>query len=220
MASMDDMFVHIALWPLLGTLTCSVRLTDSHLRSDLLTELLLCLAFRMRMSFDDLRNEVAPQPSMIVGSRRLVFSDSQGTPTAHIASQARMAITRDNPQELEVFLFGHSADKVAAKFPGVRTLDRTRAFNICRGRRDFILFEPLDDAVQNGSALVVVVPLGMGRDLKQAQVYLASSLARWLTEEKVDGAGRPYGETKDEDPTLRKRFTRSQIQAIIAFGQG
>ena len=29
---------------------------------------------------------------------------------------------------------------------------------------------------------------------------------------------RPYGETKDEDPTLRKHFTRDQIFAIMAFG--
>ena len=30
---------------------------------------------------------------------------------------------------------------------------------------------------------------------------------------------RPYGETKDEDPTLRKHFTRDQILAIMAFGE-
>ena len=38
---------------------------------------------------------------------------------------------------------------------------------------------------------------GAGRDLKDAQVYLASSLGRWLGEEKTDGAGRckrVYGE--------------------------
>ena len=49
-------------------------------------------------------------------------------------------------------------------------------------------------------------------------MYLASSLAQWLHEEKTDGAGRPYGETKDEDPTLRKHFTREQILAIMSFG--
>ena len=51
-----------------------------------------------------------------------------------------------------------------------------------------------------------------------AQAYLANSIASWLGEEKTDGAGRPYGETKDEDPTLRKHFTREQMQAIRAFG--
>ena len=48
------------------------------------------------------------------------------------------------------------------------------------------------------------------RNAKGMQVYLAESLGQWLGEQKVDGAGRPYGETKDEDPTLRKHFTRAQ----------
>ena len=56
-------------------------------------------------------------------------------------------------------------------------------------------------------------------DIRQAQVYLASSLAGWLREQKTDGSGRPYGECKDEDPTLRKHFTRAQILAIRAFGE-
>ena len=64
-----------------------------------------------------------------------------------------------------------------------------------------------------------VLPMGAPRkELKQAQAYLAESLARWLSEEKTDGAGRPYGEVKDEDPTLRKHFTRAQINAIRSFG--
>ena len=90
----------------------------------------------------------------------------------------------------------------------------------CEGKRDFILFEPLDNAVKENRRLVLVLPLGTdARAVKQAQVYLASSLASWLKEQKTDGSGRPYGECKDEDPTLRKHFTREQILAIASFGR-
>ena len=87
----------------------------------------------------------------------------------------------------------------------------------CEGKNDFILFEPLASAVQENRRLVLVMPLG-SRSAKQAQAYLASSLASWLREQKTDGSGRPYGECKDEDPTLRKHFTRAQIVAIREFG--
>ena len=43
-------------------------------------------------------------------------------------------------------------------------------------------------------------------------------LVNALREGKVDGAGRPFGELKDEEPTLRKPFTRAQLEAILAFG--
>ena len=73
--------------------------------------------------------------------------------------------------------------------------------------------------MRDGRRLVVVAPLGAGRGaLASSQVYLASSFARWLREGKVDGAGRPFGEVKDEEPTLRKHFTRAQLEAILAFG--
>jgi hypothetical protein len=64
-------------------------------------------------------------------------------------------------------------------------------------------------AVKEGRRLVLVASKG-DRNAKGMQVYLAESLGQWLGEQKVDGAGRPYGETKDEDPTLRKHFTRAQ----------
>ena len=90
----------------------------------------------------------------------------------------------------------------------------------CEGKRDFILFEPLDGAVKENRRIVLVLPLTAGRnDVKQAQAYLAASLSSWLKEQKTDGSGRPYGECKDEDPTLRKHFTRAQILAIRAFGE-
>lgn len=72
--------------------------------------------------------------------------------------------------------------------------------------------------MSDGQRIVVVTPRGESRELKGGQVYYAASLARWLSEQKTDGAGRPYGETKDEDPTLRKKFTRAQIEAIMRFG--
>ena len=98
-------------------------------------------------------------------------------------------------------------------------VDAKTAEVACKGKRDFILFEPLDDAVRQGRRLILVLQLGAGRnELQQAQCYLASSLGDWLNEQKTDGSGRAYGESKDEDPTLRKHFTRSQILAIRKFG--
>ena len=94
------------------------------------------------------------------------------------------------------------------------TVQRLQLFRL----RSDVQFEPLDDAVRKQSRLVAVLPMG-SRAEAGAQVYLAESLAQWLSEQKVDGAGRPYGETKDEDPTLRKHFTRAQIEAIVRFGR-
>ena len=115
-------------------------------------------------------------------------------------------------------------------------------------------------AASAGQRVVVVTERG-SRPPDGAQAYLATSLARWLNEQKTDGAGRcalanrptsppppapqfahihilprvcwvtlrtvgvcvvrrrAYGEVKDEDPTLRKKFTREQILAIQAFGR-
>ena len=107
----------------------------------------------------------------------------------------------------------------AAAGGGVVALDAAAAAAAATGKRDFVLIEPLDDAVRDGRRLVVVAPRGAGRGaLASSQVYLASSFARWLREGKVDGAGRPFGELKDEEPTLRKPFTRAQLEAILAFG--
>ena len=139
-----------------------------------------------------------------------------------LTAPAQPLVIPDHPQELQVFLCGKGAADAARSNSGqqVGVLDPKLAATACRGKRDFILFEPLDDAAGQGMPLVIVLPLGAPRtELGQAQVYLASSLARWLKEQKTDGSGRPYGECKDEDPTLRKHFTRAQINAILSFGE-
>ena len=94
-----------------------------------------------------------------------------------------------------------------------------RALKACKGKKDFILFEDMDDAVRDGQRVVLVTLKGDGRALRGVQTYLAESLARWLGEQKLDGAGKPYGETKDQDPTLRKFFTRAQNTAIQNWGR-
>ena len=175
------------------------------------------------MSFDELRSHVAPAPTAMPGSSHLI-SGGGGTRSALPApgatqQRSRRPVVPDHPQELEVYLSGPGADAVAGKCRTVATIDKSRATSVCKGRNDFILFEPLDKCAQQGRRIVIVASLGGGRELKDAQAYLASSLARWLSEQKVDGAGRPYGETKDEDPTLRKHFTREQIVAILSFGE-
>ena len=163
----------------------------------------------MSMSFDELRGQmevpttVASTPA---ASLRALGGGSFGAMPS-LAASARPQLTmplrvRDHAPALDVYFSGPGAAAAAAK-----------------GKNDFVLFEPLDDAVRDGRRLVIVAPLGAGRGaLASSQVYLASSFARWLREGKVDGAGRPFGEVKDEEPTLRKPFTRAQLEAILAFG--
>ena len=116
----------------------------------------------------------------------------------------------------QVFFFGSGAAEHARG--GISVLDAQRAIAACAGKNDFILFEPLEDAVRMNKRVVVTAPLGGSQALRSSQAYFAESLAKWLSEEKVDGAGRAYGETRDEDPTLRKKLSRAQIQAILRFG--
>ncbi|KAL1521564.1 hypothetical protein AB1Y20_021223 [Prymnesium parvum] len=174
----------------------------------------------MRMSFDELRSQVNPLPSSMSTHLGLTTGGRHGIAAIgmHSSVPRGQPVIPNHPRELEVYFCGPGAESLAAKHRSVSVIDKPRAANVCKGRRDFILFEPLDDCVKEGRRLVIVASLGRGQDLKDAQVYLASSLSRWLSEEKTDGSGRPYGETKDEDPTLRKHFTREQIVAIMSFG--
>ena len=118
-------------------------------------------------------------------------------------------------QHLQVYLHGPGAKSS----DHVMVLDRERAITAVKGKRDFVLLEPLDDAVDRKRRLVFVLLRDAGQRLEAAQVYLADSLSRWLSEEKTDGSGRPYGVSKDEDPILRKQFTKSQIFAIHSFAR-
>lgn len=191
----------------------------------------LAFADMMNMSFDQLRGHV--QQNTVVGGAASMGSASQmmtqmlGGPRSgggpSMMDPTRMLMrpveVPDHPQELHVLLFGPGAEKHATRDRAVSVVDAKAAETACKGKRDFILFEELDNAVRQGRRLVLVLPLSAGRnELHTAQCYLASSLGDWLKEQKTDGSGRPYGESKDEDPTLRKHFTRSQILAIRAFG--
>ena len=180
----------------------------------------------MNMSFDALNNEVGTTISSgsAIGGGSRMLSHAGGSSSRSASSQGRgralqMAEVPDHAQELQVYFHGRGADGAARSCGPGCTLEPARAALACAGKRDFILFEPLDDAARDGTPIVVVTLLGAARgELKGAQVYLASSLAQWLSEHKTDGAGRAYGECKDEDPTLRKHFTRAQILAIRKLG--
>ena len=185
----------------------------------------------MNMSFDDLRNEVAPPARTTMGAHSVgqgamlgfsgMGSAMGGLPSLMMGMDAHgsgPAVIPDHRKELDVYFYGPGSDKFT-KVAGVSQIDQRSAMAASSGKRDFILFEPLDNAAREGQRLVIVTPMGAGvAAMRQAQVYLASSLSQWLSEQKVDGSGRPYGETKDEDPTLRKHFTRAQITAILDFG--
>ena len=191
----------------------------------------------MNMSFDELRSQVAPaaNTTAFAGNpatmmRTMMASGGNRTMMPTIGGPAHpMSLTMgggsgmvhvpDHPQELHVLLFGPGAEKHATRDRAVQVADARTAQAACKGKRDFILFEDLDDAVRQNRKIILVLPLGAGRtEVGQAQAYLAESLGDWLREQKTDGSGRPYGESKDEDPTLRKHFTRSQILAIQKFG--
>ena len=186
----------------------------------------------MSMSFDELRREVDPVHTAVAStpaaSLRALGGGSFGAMPS-LAASARPQLTmplrvRDHAPALDVYFSGRAPPtrrgaRPAAAAAAASSRSTRRRRRAAKGKRDFVLFEPLDDAVRDGRRLVIVAPLGAGRGaLASSQVYLASSFARWLREGKVDGAGRPFGEVKDEEPTLRKPFTRAQLEAILAFG--
>ena len=95
------------------------------------------------------------------------------------------------------------------------------ARELCRGRMDFSTLEPLDEALDAGQRVVITAAAGTcTRELARGQVHLAASLARWLQESKVDGEGRPYGETQNSDPISKLHFTAAQIREIDCFAGG
>ena len=179
----------------------------------------------MSMSFDQLRGEVAPNAATTIAPGQSILGGTAATlmgggGPALLMGGSRQVRVPDHRMELRVLFHGPDAQRAAADSGGsVQVADAKTAAAAVVGKRDFILFEPLDGAVKGGRRLVLVLPLSAGsRDIQQAQAYLASSLASWLKEQKTDGSGRPYDECKDEDPTMRKHFTRQQILAIRDFG--
>ena len=100
-------------------------------------------------------------------------------------------------------------------------LPAPEARELCRGRMDFSTLEPLDEALDAGQRVVITAAAGTcTRELARGQVHLAASLARWLQESKVDGEGRPYGETQNSDPISKLHFTAAQIREIDCFAGG
>jgi hypothetical protein len=174
----------------------------------------------MRMSFDELRGCLQPAHT---GTYQTAVPGIHSRPThrAPVIVRARTQqplplASPDRPQELDVYLHGPRAEDFVAI--GVSCVEAQSAEAMCEGRRDFLWFEELAPAVRQRKRLVFVAPRGGRCRSAQIQAYYARSLGRWLSEEKTDGAGRPYGELRDEDPTLRKKFTKAQAAAILSFG--
>ena len=119
------------------------------------------------------------------------------------------AAVPDHAKEVDVYFCSSAGGDLPA--PVAREL--------CRGKQDFSTLEPLDEALDAGQRVVVTAAAGE-RDLARGQVHLAASLARWLRESKVDGEGRPYGETQNTDPLSKLHFTRRQINDIYRFAGG
>ena len=119
------------------------------------------------------------------------------------------AAVPDHAKEVDVYFCSSAGGDLPA--PVVREL--------CRGKQDFSTLEPLDEALDGpgGGQRVVVTAAAGERDLARGQVHLAASLARWLRESKVDGEGRPYGETQNTDPLSKLHFTAAQINDIYRF---
>jgi hypothetical protein len=174
------------------------------------------------MSFDELRECLHPaheahRAAIPVIHVRATHHTQRGmrTHALPLRTRALPLSAADGPRELDVYLHGPRAGNHVTM--GVSCLDAQRAEAMCKGRRDFVLFEELASAVREQKRLVFVVPFGAPCCRAQVQVYYARSLGRWLSEEKTDGTGRPYREMKDEDPTLRKKFTKAQIAAVLSF---
>merc|ERR1719240_1377928 len=112
----------------------------------------------MNMSFDQMRNEVAPasrtmpmpmggrggMTSMLthgggggsMGNMLTMMGGSGPPPTAQVP---------DHAQELQVYFHGPGADGLAQGSGGSdNTVDPKQAAAACKGKRDFILFEDLD----------------------------------------------------------------------------
>ena len=122
------------------------------------------------------------------------------------------AAVPDHAKEVDVYFCSSAGGDLPA--PVAREL--------CRGKQDSSTLEPLDEALDAGQRVVITAAAGTKpRELARGQVHLAASLARWLRESKVDGEGRPYGETQNTDPLLVKlHFTRAQIKDIYRFACG
>ena len=171
-----------------------------------------------RQTVDEPGAPTSPEHPKLRGAFLVVYGETDGDKPHCVAVVATddVALLVDSGVDKCAVLSEAALDELGV---GSVSVLRQVRFRGAKGKNDFVLFEPLDDAVRDGRRLVIVAPLGAGRGaLASSQVYLASSFARWLREGKVDGAGRPFGEVKDEEPTLRKPFTRAQLEAILAFG--
>ena len=141
-------------------------------------------------------------------------------PTGHLNLEATAPWPGPAPQEGAVPDHAKEVDVYFCSSTG-GDLPAPEARELCRGRQDFSTLEPLDEALDAGQRVVITAAAGTcTRELARGQVHLAASLARWLQESKVDGEGRPYGETQNTDPLSKLHFTRAQCTAVHRFAAG
>ncbi|QDZ25029.1 hypothetical protein HOP50_15g75720 [Chloropicon primus] len=105
---------------------------------------------------------------------------------------------------------------------GVSYLDASTARGVVKGKEDFVLFDDMGDALDQGKVVVISCDKGSGRGAalatdawKTAQCYLLENICGWFMQKKVDGAGQEYDEAKNFDPITKKTFTRNQILCLL-----
>ena len=101
----------------------------------------------MNMSFDELRANVNPGVMPTTGGRGAALSFHGAAPSL-LAGPPPAPVVPDHPHELDVYLSGPGAESACAGAPRgqLAALASKQAQEACAGKRDFILFEDLDNA--------------------------------------------------------------------------
>lgn len=138
-----------------------------------------------------------------------------------LASVGSWLSRQDSARELDVFLVGPGARQAArtaeaAAVGGVLALSTRDALALVSDRQDFGSLEPIAELAARRERLVVTATAGKAT-LAGAQASSAASLARWFRQRRPDQTGRETFELQTEEPHTRKRFTRSQIGAVLRF---
>ena len=101
----------------------------------------------MNMSFDDLRGNIAPSMPTNSGGTGNALAFHSAAPSMLMAPTLPPTIP-EHRQELDVLLVGPGAEAACAGAPRAElaALPPEQAAGACKGKRDFILFEELDNA--------------------------------------------------------------------------
>jgi len=179
------------------------------------------------MGFDDLRHSLLTPRSLsprVEGSLGERFAPhAAGTPAPFGSIATWLSVDDEvepaaEERELDVFFVGPSAHEAArsAGADGVSSLEVPEALALVSERLDFATLDSVGELLRRRER--VIVTIGRSDRLRTgAQASSAESLARWLRQPRPDSAGRETAHTHREEPHTRKRFTRAQVRAVLAF---